>query len=109
MVRTYEEIKEELEKIKILKEKAEEEYKEALKAGFKKHEECCPDICDIINQVISKLNTNISHAKEIKEKTPSTKLERTLSKDILIAESQVKELETLKDELYAKSICNCKR
>ena len=109
MARTPEEIKKQLEELKILKEKAELEYKEALEAGFKKHEECCLDICDIVNQAISKLNTNIAKATKIKEKTISRSIERSLSKDIIIAESQVKELMTLKDELYAKHICDCKR
>lgn len=108
MARAYEEIKEELEKLKTLKEKAEIEYKEALAAGFKKHEECCLDVCNVINQAINKLNYNITKASKLKEKTISKRVKMDLSKDITAAESQLKELETLKDELYAKQVCNCK-
>jgi len=108
MARTPEEIEEELKELKRLKKKAEKDYDKALAAGFKKHEECCPDVCTVINNAISKLTDNITKATEIKEKTISRQVERSLTKDITVAESQVKELKTLKDELYARHVCDCK-
>lgn len=109
MVRTPEDIIEELAQLKTLKEKAEKEYNKALAVGFKKHEECCSDVCDVISQVIYKLNYNITQANKIREKTISKRVKMDLSKDILIAESQLKELKTLKEELYAKQVCDCKQ
>jgi len=109
MVREPEEIKKELDELKVLKNKAEKEYNKALKAGFKKHKECCSDVCDVIGQAINKLNYNITKATEIKEKTISRRVKTDLSRDITAAESQLKELKTLKDELYAKQVCDCKQ
>ncbi len=108
MARTPEEIEEQLRELKRLKKKAESDYNKALAAGFKKHEECCPDVCNVINEAIKKLTSNITRATGIKEVTSSARIERTLSKDIIIAESQIRELNILKDELYAKHVCNCK-
>lgn len=109
MVRTPEEIKEELDSLKIQREEAEKQYKKALAAGFKKHKECCSDVCDVINQAMNKLNYNITKANRIKEKTISRIVRMDLSKDIIAAESQLEELKNLKDELYAKQVCNCKQ
>lgn len=108
MIRAPEEIIEELEKLKTQREEAERQYKKALAVGFKKHEECCPDVCDIINQAIYKLNYNITQATKIKEKTISRRVKTDLLRDITTAESQIKKLKTLKDELYAKQVCDCK-
>lgn len=108
MVRTPEEIEEELKELQKQRKKAERDYSKALEAGFKKHEACCPDVCTIINDAISKLNNNISKATELKERTPSKRIERELSKDITSAESKVNELKSLKEELYAKHVCRCK-
>lgn len=109
MVRAPEEIIEELEKLKTQRQEAEKQYKKVLAAGFKKHKECCSDVCDVINQVIYKLNYNITRANEIKNKTISRRVKTDLSRDITEAESQLKELKTLKDELYAKQVCDCKQ
>lgn len=109
MIQTPEEIEKELEELNIQKEEAEKRYKEALAVGFKKHKECCSDVCNVIDQSMFKLNSNITKANKIIEKTISKKIKRDLSKDITAAESKLKELKTLKEELYAKQVCNCKR
>ncbi len=108
MVRTPEEIKTELEELKIKREDAERQYKRVLAAGFKKHKECCSDVCETINQVMLKLNYNITKANSIKEKTISRIVKMDLSKDIIKAEFQLEELKNLKEQLYAKQVCDCK-
>ncbi len=109
MVRTPEEIKAELEELKTKREDAEKQYKKVLEVGFRKHKECCSDVCEVINQVIFKLNYNITKANEIKEKSISRIVKMDLSKDITKAESQLEELKNLKEQLYAKQVCDCKQ
>ncbi len=96
-------IKETEESIKQLKEKREE----AIKNKLKRFPECCDEVCIQLNETINHILSNLIKAKNIKEKAIHKDLEYKLKKDIFTLESQLKELNKLRDELYARGTCNC--
>lgn len=109
MVKIYDEITKELEKIKSLKEEAEEEYKKAIKAGFKKHEECCPDICDTINTAIKKIGTKIEEFETIKERHLTSGINKSILRNLPLLKERQDELIKIVNRLKERGICDCAR
>lgn len=97
------EIKETEKSIKALKEQRDKLVKNKLK----RFPDCCEEVCKQINNAIDHILSNITKAKIIKEKPISKELEYTLRKDIFSLESQLKKLNEMRDELYARGTCNC--
>jgi len=109
MVRADDEITKELEKIKRLREEAEKEYKKAIKAGIKKHEECCPDICDTINESIKSISTKIEEFEIIKKRHLSLGINKAISKNLPLLKERHDELINIVNRLKDKGICDCAR
>ena len=109
MAKTEKEIKEQLEQINTLKEEAEAEYKKAIKAGLKKHEECCPDICDTINVAIKSIETKIEEFEALSEKHLTPKIDKSISRNLPLLKERHDELTKIVNRLKERGICDCAR
>lgn len=114
MAREIKEIKDDIIKAKerlteIEKEKAElfAQYEEIKKEKLSRFPECCSEVCTEVTRLILKLKENRASLEETKKVAPKT-MSLKINRQLILNEERTKELEDLKNELYAKSICDCR-
>ena len=107
MPKTLEEITKDIKETEELIRQLKEKKEETIRSKLKRFPECCDEVCVQLNETINHILSNLTKAKSIKEKVIHKDLEYKLKKEIFTLESQYKELNKMRDELYARGTCNC--